>query len=212
MKTDQLVKVLSSNVEPVPRRPVEQAIALALVVGGAVALCAMAVTLPVVDLGPSGHVPFVLVKLVFALSVAGTGAMLLVESMRPGQQGLKPRRILLIPFVAIVVAGIVEVLTSPAAEWRALVLGTQSVLCLVCIPLFAVPPFAALRWAGQKGAPTDLRYAGAIAGLVAGAVGAAAYAFACPDHALPFIAIWYSVPIALCSVAGARLGPRFLQW
>jgi len=64
----------------------------------------------------------------------------------------------------------------------------------------------------RKGAPTNLRRAGAIAGLVAGALGATAYAFHCPDDSVPFIAIWYGTLVALCGAIGAMLGPRLLRW
>ena len=45
-------------------------------------------------------------------------------------------------------------------------------------------------------------------GLVAGALGATAYAFHCPDDSVPFIAIWYGTLVVLCGVIGAILGPR----
>jgi hypothetical protein len=57
------------------------------------------------------------------------------------------------------------------------------------------------------GTITARRVAGAIAGLVAGALGATAYAFHCPDNSVPFVAIWYSTLVALCGVIGAILGP-----
>jgi Negative regulator of sigma F len=40
---------------------------------------------------------------------------------------------------------------------------------------------------------TNLRLTGAIAGLLAGALGATAYAFHCSDDSVPFIAFWYGV-------------------
>jgi hypothetical protein len=64
----------------------------------------------------------------------------------------------------------------------------------------------------RQGAPTNLTRTGAIAGLVAGALGATAYAFNCADDSLPFIAIWYGGSIALCTFIGARLGPKLLRW
>ena len=82
----------------------------------------------------------------------------------------------------------------------------------LCIPLFATVPFILLIWALRKGAPTNLKRTGAIAGLVAGALGAMAYAFHCPDDFLPFLAIWYGGLIALCAFVGSRLGPRLLRW
>jgi hypothetical protein len=51
-----------------------------------------------------------------------------------------------------------------------------------------------------------------IAGLVAGALGATAYAFNCADDSLPFIAIWYRGSIALCTFIGSKLGPKLLRW
>jgi len=54
-----------------------------------------------------------------------------------------------------------------------------------------------------------LRRAGAIAGLVAGALGATAYAFHCPDDSVPFIAIWYGTLVALCGAVGAMLAHGF---
>jgi hypothetical protein len=53
---------------------------------------------------------------------------------------------------------------------------------------------------------------GAIAGLVAGALGAAAFAFHHPGGSVPFIALWYGGSILLCTLVGAILGPRLLRW
>jgi len=75
-----------------------------------------------------------------------------------------------------------------------------------------VIPFAALIWALRKGAPVNLKRTGAIAGLVAGALGAAVYAFHCSDDSLPFIAVWYGAMIALCAWIGSKLGPWLLRW
>jgi DNA-binding XRE family transcriptional regulator len=32
------------------------------------------------------------------------------------------------------------------------------------------------------------------------------------QSSLPFVAVWYGGTIALCTLAGARLGPRLLRW
>jgi hypothetical protein len=61
-------------------------------------------------------------------------------------------------------------------------------------------------------APTRLARCGAIAGILAGAIGAAAYAFSCRTYSVTFIAIWYGAGIMLCAVIGAQLGPRLLRW
>ena len=212
MKTDQLIGLLASNLEPVRRGQTERAIVSATIAGGAAAYGVMRLTLPVLDLGQHPHLPFLMLKLAFTLALVSVGVVFLVRSTRPGRDDSHAGVALVLPFVLLAGAGVAGVMTSPTAEWAALLLGTQWALCCVCIPLFAIVPFGALTWAVRKGAPTDLRRAGAIVGLVAGGLGAAAYAFACPDHALPFIALWYSVPIGLCAFGGATVGPHLLRW
>ena len=88
----------------------------------------------------------------------------------------------------------------------------SSARCLIRILFFAATPLAVLIWAFRRGAPTRLNRCGAIAGIVAGAIGAAAYAFNCASDSVPFIAIWYCTAIVLCAFIGAQLGPRFLRW
>ena len=116
-----------------------------------------------------------------------------------------------LPFVAIGVAALVELAFGLSAP-HPMTTGTHWVMCLSCIPLFAAIPFALLVWALRLGAPTHLTRTGAMSGLVAGAVGAAAYAFHCPDDSLPFIALWYGASIGFCTAVGAMLGPRLLRW
>ena len=63
-----------------------------------------------------------------------------------------------------------------------------------------IMPFAVIIWAVRQAMPTDLRRAGALAGLVAGALSATGYALHCVDDSVPFIALWYGGTIALCTL------------
>jgi hypothetical protein len=80
------------------------------------------------------------------------------------------------------------------------------------IPVIAVVPFAALSWAVRQAAPTNLTRAGALAGLTASGISATAYAFHCTDDSVPVVALWYGGTVAMCTFAGAYLGPRMLRW
>ena len=84
--------------------------------------------------------------------------------------------------------------------------------CTVSVLMISVPIFVAAFFALRKLAPTQLSQAGACAGVLSGAAGAAIYAFHCPETALPFVAIWYVAAIASTAVIGAALGPRLLRW
>lgn len=213
MRTERLIDFLSTNVEPIERRAVQTALTWAVVAGGAAAFGLMLGTLsPREDLGERWSVFFVLMKLAFALAVMTTGLLALSKSVRPGQPLRTARRLLWLPFLALAVAAVADVALGVTVIPHRTMAGTNWLLCLYCIPLFGVIPFALLTWALRAGAPTDLIRTGAVAGLVAGAIGAAAYAFHCPDDALPFVAIWYTASMAACSLTGAALGPRLLRW
>ena len=213
MKTDQLIDMLSTNVEPVKRGQIWKPLIWALAIGGAASFCVMLATVGLrTDAAGGIHVGFLALKLLFMLSVIGTGTALLMKLIRPGQEARKLFRFLFLPFLVAGFVGIVALALQPSSAWDRMILGTEWVSCLFCIPLFAVVPFALLIWALRKGAPTNLKRTGAIAGLVAGALGATAYAFHCPDDSLPFVAIWYGAMVLLCAWIGARLGPRLLRW
>jgi len=213
MKTDQLIDMLSTNVEPVKSGQIWKPLIWALAIGGAASFCVMLATVGLrTDAAGGVHIGFLALKLLFMLSVISTGTALLMKLIRPGQEARKLFRFLFLPFLVAGFVGAVALALEPSAAWHPMILGTQWVTCLYCIPLFAIVPFSALIWALRKGAPTHLKRTGAIAGLVAGGVGATAYAFHCPDDSLPFIAVWYGAMILVCAWIGARLGPRLLRW
>jgi hypothetical protein len=103
----------------------------------------------------------------------------------------------------------------PLPVWSGLLRGATSASParrLFCIIFFAIVPFAALIWALRQGAPARLSLSGTIAGVMAGGLGAFAYAFSCRSYTIPFIAVCYSAAIALCAFVGAQLGPCLLRW
>jgi hypothetical protein len=211
MKTDQLIDMLSTNLEPVKSGQLKKTLALTLVAGGLAAFCVM---LSTVGLRTDGwfHSGFLVLKLVFMLILIGAGTALLAKLIRPGQNERNLYIVIVLAFLAVGLAGVVGLVGEPSSAWGQMILGTQWAMCAFCIPLFAILPFAALIWALRRGAPTNLKRTGAIAGLVAGALGAVAYAFHCPDDSLPFIALWYGMMVSLCAWIGAMLGPRLLRW
>ena len=214
MNTDRLIDVLSANLEPVKRGQLGKALALAMVVGGVAAFGLMLMTVgPRSDFNSTAHLEWTAAKLFFALSIICTGAPFLIRAIRPGRENETRWAFLFFPLASAIALTVVILLLGRDA-WGAPLGASElsSVRCIFCVPFFAVIPFAALIWALRQGAPTRLTLCGAIAGIVAGGLGAAAYALACKSDTVPFIAIWYSGAIALCGLIGARLGPRVLRW
>jgi hypothetical protein len=213
MKTDQLIDMLGTNIEPVKDGQVRNTLLIALAVGAAAALCLM-----VAIFGAPGesldreYFGLTALALAFALGLVAAGASFLIRAARPGDPGRRPLVVIGLLFLAILSAGVVALLLTHPDAWGGMIFGPQWAACLICIPLFAIAPFASLIWALRQEAPTNLRWTGAVTGLVAGALGAAVFAFHHPGGSIPFIVLWYGGPIVVCALIGAILGPRLLRW
>jgi hypothetical protein len=213
MRTNQFIDLLSSDAEPVRRGIVGKAFALALVIGAAAAFVLMLVTVgPRAGIFEGAGSTFLIVKLFFTLSLIGLGTLFLVAAAYPGRNPRRRLAFITLPFLAIASLGLGAILLATPMARQDMIFGPEWLSCLVWIPLFAIAPFGALTWALRMAAPTELRRTGAVAGLVAGALGATAYAFHCPGDSIPFIAIWYGLPILFWTLLGAILGPRLLRW
>lgn len=70
----------------------------------------------------------------------------------------------------------------------------------------------ALTWWLRRGAVVDLRRAGWLIGLAAGAFGTFAYSLHCPSSSIHYIALWYSLAVASCALIGRLIVPRLLRW
>jgi hypothetical protein len=188
VNTDRLIDLLSGNLEPVGRVRFGKTLILAMLAGSAAALVLMLVTVgPRADLDSAAHLTWTAIKLLFAVSVIGTATPLLLRSMRPGLEKVTHTETLFLPFLVAIAAALAMLLFVTPQTWTEMLRGRTSgspERCLGCVVFFAIVPFAALVWALRQGAPTRLRLSGAITGVVAGGLGAAAYAFACTSDSL----------------------------
>lgn len=213
MKTDDLITLLSTNVEPVDRRQVVREIGATLVISAVVAIVAMLIALGIrADLTRTWAIVFLATKLAFAIGIAVLASIYLMKTARPGGEGRASITWAALPFVLTMLLAVISLASAPTSRWHMMIVGDQWFECLLSIPIIAVVPFAAVMWVMRRMAPTDLTRAGALAGLVAGGLSAAGYALHCTEDSLPFVALWYGGTIALCTAAGALLGPRLLRW
>ncbi len=213
MKTDDLIAMLGTNVEPVDRRYVLRVVGAAIAVGTLVATAVILLAFGFrADLTTTRAFIFLFSKLAFTMVTVVLTAIMLTKLARPGGE----RRISIgwvaFPFVAILLFAAVNLAFAPSAHWERMIVGDQWLECLLSIPIIAIAPFALIVWAVRRMAPTDLRRTGALVGLAAGSISAAAYALHCVDDSLPFVALWYGGTIVLCTLAGVVLGPRLLRW
>jgi hypothetical protein len=213
MRTDDLIAMLGTNVEPVDQRQVGRTVWMAVGISAAVALGAMLLLFGIrADLEATGAVIFLLLKLAFTLALLVPASIYLLRLARPGGERNIRMVFVAAPFVAIILLGAISLAFAPISYWDDMIVGDRWLECLLSIPVIAIVPFAVIVWALRRMAPTDLVRAGALGGLIAGAVSATGYALHCSDDSLPFVALWYGGTVAICTAAGALLGPRLLRW
>jgi hypothetical protein len=213
MKTEELIDLLSTNVEPMDTRKVVRNLQIAIVAGLVLASLTCIVTLGIrPDLNNPGVFGFLVVKIGFGAVVAVIGWHLLLKHARPGGENQSRIFLTVVPFAALMAFAGVNLISVPVSHWGHVIMGERWLACLLSIPVIAVVPFAVITWALRMAAPTNLLRTGALAGLVAGGISATAYALHCPDDSLPFVALWYGGTIAFCTLAGAVLAPRLLHW
>jgi hypothetical protein len=216
VNTHRLIDFLSTNLEAIPGRALERALALAVVVGGVAACGAMLATVgPRPDVGSLPHLEWSAVKLLFALSVVGAAMPILIRSARPGPGAVGRLPLAFLPFFVVGIAAVVVLMLAPF-RMAGIMLGgadgASPIRCLLCVVGFAIIPFLALTRVLRESAPTQPRLCGALAGVVSAGVGAAVYALACRSDSVPFIAVWYSAATAICAFLGALIGTALFSW
>ncbi|MGH6834169.1 MAG: NrsF family protein [Methylocella sp.] len=212
MRTGDLIRALAADGEVRPMPP-GRALALALIPSVAIAL-----GLHLAVLGFRPHLlnllgePRLLFKLCLTFLLAALSGVLVSRIGRPGVGVRRAAFMLAIVPALLAVANLAELLAVPAAEWGQRLVGTNAKACLESIPFLAAAPLVAALLALRQGAPERPALAGAAAGLLAGAIGAACYATHCPDDSPLFVAAWYSLAIGFVTAIGALAGSRLLRW
>jgi len=213
MRTDELVTLLATGADAVdPRAPVRRA-ALAVGTGVLVAAIVMAAWLGVRrSLVQDLAVPMLWVKFAFVAWLAAAGWLATLRVARPGERLARIRGALVVPVLTMWVLAAIALAGADAPRRAELLFGQTWTGCPFNIAALSLPIFAAALWAMKGFAPTRLRWAGAAAGLFAGAAGALVYAFHCPELAAPFLGVWYVLGMLAPAAAGALIGPRVLRW
>jgi hypothetical protein len=213
VRTDDLIAVLSSAQPERPGPSLGLALAGTSVFGLALSLALVALSIGVrADMATAFAMPKVWIKHIGLTAILFTGLLAFVASLRPGRKARPIFTFVVVPVLAIAAVAVWQLALMPASEWRGAVMGTTWAYCLVLVPSFAILPFALLVALGQRGAPVDPGFAGAMAGFAAGALSASAYAIHCHEDAAAFVLIWYGLGIVACTLIGRLLGPRLLRW
>jgi hypothetical protein len=212
MRTEDLIRTLAAD-NATRKSSVERWLTLALLVALIVSALMFALMLgPRNDIATAAAQFGFWFKFAVTLTLAATSAFLVIHLAKPGADTtLAAVSLVAAPILLGAVVAIEFTQLAPPARAMKLV-GTTWRSCLTFIPLLSLPMLAAALIALRHGAPTRPALTGAIAGLLAGGLGAAVYASYCPEDSALFLATWYSLAIAIVAIAGAGVGSRMLRW
>jgi hypothetical protein len=214
MKTDALIDLLARHDEGITPTPAAQRWLLG--VGFGAALAALLVW-SVLGWNPqlvhtARSDPRFWLKLFLPMAWAAAGCVLSAQAAIPGCPVRRVWPAMLWPWLLLSAIAAVVWSTAPPALQTVLLWGSTWKVCSASIALTAAPVFGASLWVMRGLAPTRLRLAGSLCGLLAGGIGASIYALHCPELAAPFVAIWYAIGMLFWVVIGALVGPKVLRW
>jgi hypothetical protein len=211
MKTDDLIAALVAD-RAASGRSLARRLAFALTGGGLLSLGLFFAAIGLrEDLAPALttwrfdlKLGLVLLALVLAFGLCRA----LASPVAPPHPG---RRLLPLAAAAVVAIAAELFILAPSA-WGTHLVGTKWLVCLTAIPMLSLAPLVAVLLILRSAAPASPALAGAAAGLLASAAGAALYAFGCFDDSPLFVATWYTLAALLVTVVGALAGHRLLRW
>lgn len=212
MDTNELIKGLAADI-PRPSATLSTvwwgAAGLAITLAGAVFVVTLG---PRPDIAAAAETPRFLFKFVFAITLAASAFSCARALSRPGEAWRKAVPYLAAAPALLAMVAVAELFLLPPEAWSAKLIGTNSMDCLTFIPLIGIGPLAIFLLALRHGAPTRPAFAGAVAGVLAGAIAATFYAAHCTDDSPLFVATWYTIAIAGLALVGAAGASRLARW
>lgn len=213
MDTESLIRRLAADAARAPEPPrIGPRLAIAAALG---AVAALAISVSGFGVRPDLSSALLSLpaglKVVAPLALAGGAFVWACGLARPDAPPLGAR--MLLPAAALFMAPALGAgLPALSEDVGATLDNGTAWVCLALLGLTALAPLVLVLAAMRSTATTNPGWAGFAAGLLAGGVGAAAYAVHCPLDAASFVSIWYPAAIGLVGLAGALAGRRMLRW
>jgi hypothetical protein len=210
--SDDLIEALVTDLSPMPPYAFRRRMILVTSVGVAGAMLALAASFAFRSGEHEVTAITFMVKFLYAASIMVTMVLALGQVARPDGNIRRELVALAIAFASMSLLAIGQLAVSPKADYAALILGRTSLICPFLIMGFGMPAFCLNFWFLRRAAPTRPKLAGFIAGACAGAIGAWVYSWACVESGFPFVAVWYSLGVAITGFVGAVCGSVALRW
>lgn len=210
---EKLIDSLVADLRPVRRGAMTRMFGIAGVIG---IIFAAAIMVPWIGLRADiATAPMTLmfwIKFGYTAAIGLLGAVATLSLTRPVDGSRVPLLVTGGLFVVTLAGGTWQWAMAPDALKQVLALGSTALVCPLYIIALSAPILALMLAVARRFAPSSPTLAGLAAGLAAGGAGASVYAMHCGENGLLFLALWYSLGIALVAFAGATIGRFVLRW
>lgn len=212
MDTNDLIRTLAAD-NDVHERPVGNLLLVALVLAVPVSTALFLAGFGVrSDVMTAMRNPFFDLKFVITMALAAAAIAISLHLSRPEASLGRWAWLLAIPIGLLGIGMMSEMMMPHRAPMSTRMMGSNSRVCLVAIPLLSLPLLVAALFALRRGAPSRPAVAGAFAGLLSAGLAATLYAAHCTDDSPMFVATWYTIAIGFVAAIGALAGSRVLRF
>ncbi|WP_019197911.1 NrsF family protein [Afipia birgiae] len=212
MDTNDLIRTFAAD-NDVHERPVGNLLLVALVLAVPVSTALFLAGLGVrSDIMIAMRNPFFDLKFVVTMALAAAAVAISLHLSRPEASLGRWAWLLAIPVGLLGIGMMGEMMMPNRAPMSTRLIGSNSKVCLIAIPLLSLPLLAAALLALRRGAPSRPAVTGAFAGLLSAGLAATLYAAHCTDDSPMFVATWYTIAVGLVAAIGALAGSRVLKF
>jgi len=213
MQTNELIDLLAADAGPVARSEPAQRLALG---AGAGVMIVLVLVLGWLGLRPDlakamGGV-FFWIKATYTAGLGVAGFWAVERLGRPGVSAKRPGAIGASILLVFVLAALAQGVGMTGPTRLVAVQGVSWTVCTRNIAVLAAPLLAITLMILRQMAPTRPTLTGFAAGAFSGALAATLYGLHCPEATFVFVALWYTLGVAVSGGVGAVLGRWALRW
>jgi hypothetical protein len=213
MQTDELIGLLSADARPVSRYAPAQRLALGAGAGAVVVLLLVLGWLGLrPDLAKAVVGGFFWIKAAYTAALGAAGFWAVERLGRPGVSANRAAAVGLSVLLLIELAALVQGLRMDGPARLIAIEGGSWTVCTRNIAILAAPILVITLLILRQLAPTRPSLAGLAAGAFSGGLAATLYGLHCPEATLVFVAVWYTLGVAVSAAVGAALGRWVLRW
>lgn len=213
MQTDELIDLLAADAGPIAGHAPAQRLALGAGAGAVIVLLLVLGWLGLrPDLAKAAGGAFFWLKAAYTAGLGAAGFWAVERLGRPGVSAKRPAGLAAAVLLLFVLAALAQGCRMSGPARLIALQGVSWTVCTLNIAILAAPSLVITLLILRQLAPTRPTVAGFAAGAFSGGLAATLYGLHCPEATCVFVALWYTLGVAVSALVGAVFGRWILRW